>query len=481
MRIWLLVSILLQFKMSLMAMPNISVCANELVTLDDFIKNNAKETPFSWRNSNISIGLEAIGAGIIPHFIAVNATTENVVSLINYTTINQNGSAETFDFTLTVRPKPIVMLNTLSATLCNGTTFSQTLTSLPKGANFVFANNNPDVGVLAITNSKGLKFSPTNANREKKIANISIMPVLNGCIGAPQFVEMTVLPTPSVNPISDTAVCSGNMISTFFLGNLPETTFSWTNDNPSVGLPSTGSGNLNFRTGANLTGENQVANIIVTPRLNGCEGLSKSFKIIVKPAPILETTVFNFCVNDSGHIDFKTNLKATTVTTFGWISNNINTGVPPNGTENSLHFLASSNSATEVITTQLAVLATAEGCKAQTQAVVNIKPRPVLFNPGNLFIAMGQHVILHFMGDIEGTTFDWTNDKAAIGLPLSGSGDINFMAKINNARTPITANIIATPNLNGCIEQAQMFTITLQPTPSVSTPLATIPSKTGDK
>ena len=481
MRILLFVGILLQFKMSLTAMPNVSVCANEVVILDDFLKNNAKEKAYSWRNDNISIGLEAIGMGKIPQFSAINTTTENIVSTINYTTINQNGQVKKFDFTLTVRPKPLVMFSTLSATLCSGIAYHQTLTSVPHGATFKFTNDNPDVGMLAITNSNGLSFSSLNPNRENKIANISVMPSLNGCLGVPQFIELTVLPTPSVYPPSDMIVCSGDEVSAIFLGNLPKTIFNWSNDNPAIGLPRTGSGDLKFTTAANLSGENQVANIVVTPQLNGCDGLPKSFFIVVKPAPVLEKAVFNFCVNDSGHIAFKTNLKIAKATTFSWISDNSNRGIPPKGADSSITFKALSNNATEVITTQLTVLAVADGCKAQTQAAINIKPRPVLFNPGNLFIAMGQRVVLHFTADIEGTTFDWTNNKTEVGLPLSGSGDLDFMAKINNSNTTITANITATPNLNGCIEQAQMFTITLQPTPSVSTPLATIPSKTGDK
>jgi hypothetical protein len=482
MRILLLVGIQLLLKNALItAMPNVFVCANEVVILDDFLKNNAKERASYWRNDNISIGLVALGVGKIPQFVAINTTTENSVATVIYTTINQSGRVETLCFTITVRPKPLVMFSTLSATLCSGIAYHQTITSMPKGANFKLTNDNPDVGVLAITNANGLTFSPFNANREKKIANISVTPVLNGCVGVPQFVELTVLQDPSVYPPSDTIICSGSAISTVFSGNLPETTFNWTNDNPEIGLPSNGSGNLNFTTAANLSGENQVANIVVTPQLNGCDGVSKSFFIVVKPAPTLDKTVFSFCVNDSGAIAFKTNLKIPKATTFNWTSSNVQTGVPPSGGDSSLIFKALSNKTTEVVTTNVVVTTTADGCKTQTQAVINIKPRPVLFNPGNLFIAAGQPVVLHFTADMEGTTFDWTNDKSAIGLPLTGSGDLSFRAKNNDANTPITANIVATPNLNGCTEQAQMFTITLPPTPSVSTPLATIPSKTGEK
>jgi hypothetical protein len=48
---------------------------------------------------------------------------------------------------------------------------------------------------------------------------------------------------------------------------------------------------------------------------------------------------------------------------------------------------------------------------------------------------------------------------------------------MNTSNLPITTKITATPNFKGCAEQAQMFAITLLPTPSVSTPLATVPNK----
>jgi hypothetical protein len=482
MRILLLVGIQLLFKnASIIALPNVLVCANEVVILDDFLKNNAKEKASHWRNDNISVGLGANGTGKIPRFSAVNTTTENSVATIIYTTINSNGRVETFTFTLTVRPKPLVMFTTLSATLCNGIAYNQTLTSVPKGASFKLTNDNPDVGVLAISNPKGLNFSPFNANKEKKIANISVTPVLDGCVGVPQYVELTVLPTPSVSALSDTIVCSGDTVSTLFASNFKETTFNWTNDNPALGLPSTGSGSLNFATAANLTGENRVANIVVTPQLNGCDGLSKSFFIVVKPAPVLDKTVFNFCVNDSGAVVFRTNLKIAKPTTFNWTNSNSQTGIPLSGVDSSLIFKALSNKTSEVITSYVIVKTVADGCKAQTQVAINIKPRPVLFNPGNLFIATGQRVTLRFAADLEGTTVDWTNDNAVIGLPLNGSGNLDFLAKGNNSNFTIVANIVATPNLNGCTEQAQMFTITLPPNPSVSTPLATTPSKMGEK
>jgi hypothetical protein len=474
----LFISSLLLLKISLTAMPSVYVCANDLVNLEGFVKKNVKGTAFCWHNSNTKIGLAAMGGGGIPVFTAINATTDTLVSFISYTTTNSDGSAQTLDFTLTVRPKPILMLSSLNTTLCNGTTFNQTLTSLPKGAAFNFTTDNVTIGLLTSTTSRGLKFVALNTKGEVQNAHISITPVLNGCMGSSQFIQMVVLPTPVVYQPSDLLVCSSEAVSVLFSGLLTGTTFHWTNDNPSVGLPSAGSGNLNFRTAANITGVNQVANIVVTPYLNGCEGQPKSFKISVKPAPILSTTTFNFCVNDSVHIELKTNLLAATTETFIWANDNTKTGIPLNGSSKVLDFIAQSNLPTTVMTAHLTVSTIADGCSAWTQVAVNIKPRPNLFNPGNLFIATGQSVAIHFISDIEGTTFDWTNSLAAIGLPLSGSGDLRFMTAMNLTKSALTANIVATPSLNGCTEQAQTFTITLPPTPSVSTPFAKIPNKT---
>jgi hypothetical protein len=480
MKIWLLVSTLLLFKMSLSAMPNVYVCAGEIVNLDSFFANNAKGKALYWRHANIEIGLDSAGVGPIPYFTAVNGTTESIIDTLSCIIINAQGVAKTVDFTLTIRPKPLVMMPSLAAVVCNGNIFSQTLESTPKGAHFNLTGDNQDVSLLGIANSNGLNFSAFNEKQEKRTTNMSITPILNGCVGLSQFMELSVLPTPSVSMPSDTVLCSGDVMTTVFSSDFKETVFNWTNDNPATGVPARGSGSLNFRTVANLTGEDQVANIIVTPRLNGCDGTPKMFRITVKPAPILATTAYGVCVNDSGYIDLKTNLKLQKETVFSWVSDNINTGIPPMGNDSLLIFKALSNKLTEVITAKLIVLAKTDGCKARTQVAVNIKPRPVLYNPGNLFIAAGQRVKLHFLGDTEGTVFDWTNDKVAIGLPLSGSGDFDFSAKSNFSKTALTANIIVTPSLDGCTELPQMFTVTLPPTPSVSTPLATIPNKRDD-
>jgi gliding motility-associated-like protein len=55
--------------------------------------------------------------------------------------------------------------------------------------------------------------------------------------------------------------------------------------------------------------------------------------------------------------------------------------------------------------------------------------------------------IIKFTGAV-GNTFNWTNDKPGIGLPTSGTGDINSFIPINTGATPIVAHITVVPVSN---------------------------------
>lgn len=471
----LLISTFLHFSFSSIAPPSVYVCAEETVNLTEFVTKNALGTPFSWCNANMTIGLGSVGVGKIPTFRACNPATEDNVSMIHYTTIDANGRAHILAFNLVVRPKPfVVLLDAPNTTICNAKPFNQTLMSCPKGATFSLTKDNGDVGLLASATSKGLIFTIGNDSKVQKVVNIVLTPTLNGCVGTSKVLPFTVLPTPSVNQPTDLVMCSGDAIPSIFSAAIAETTFHWTNDNPAVGIAPEGIGPLNQWKTHNETGLNQVANITVTPRLNGCYGAPKVFKITVKPAPILRTTAFSFCTNDSAVMEFKTNLKVPTDTKFNWVSNNVNTGVPPAGDTKSLMFKALSNRMDEVITTRLTVRTLVEGCSATTMVAVNIKPLPVLYNPGNLFIEGGQRVGVRFTTNMEGTKIDWTNTETAIGLPRRGVSDIYFTADMNASNRPIVAKIMAIASLDGCSEQAQMFSLTLLKAPSVTTPLATV-------
>ena len=73
------------------------------------------------------------------------------------------------------------------------------------------------------------------------------------------------------------------MVNVSFDGSPLGSTFAWTNDNPAIGLPATGSGNIAFAS-ANVS-SSEVANITVTPVIGPCSGEPVTFTITVNPVP----------------------------------------------------------------------------------------------------------------------------------------------------------------------------------------------------
>ena len=104
------------------------------------------------------------------------------------------------------------------------------------------------------------------------MGNITVTPVLNGCIGT-QTVTITVNPISTVNAISDT-VCSGDIVPQIdFIGNNSSSVYSWVNDNSSIGLGTTGTDFIPSFVSNNLGTTTQDATIVITlpewmPRIN---------------------------------------------------------------------------------------------------------------------------------------------------------------------------------------------------------------------
>jgi hypothetical protein len=100
----------------------------------------------------------------------------------------------------------------------------------------------------------------------------------NGCTSSRIAVVATIKPNPTVSNPGNKTVCLGTSSPAInFSGSSTSSTYNWTNNNPSVGLAASGTGNITTFT-PSAAG---TALITVTPTLNGCTGTSVSFSIIV--------------------------------------------------------------------------------------------------------------------------------------------------------------------------------------------------------
>ena len=86
---------------------------------------------------------------------------------------------------------------------------------------------------------------------------------------------------------------------------------------------------------------------------------------------------------------------------------------------------------------------------------------PTAVNSGPTTVDDGDAVNISLNGSV-GANFSWINDNPAIGLGLSGNGNIVFNAT-NTGASPINATITVTPTIGTCVGDEVEFTITVNP------------------
>ena len=160
-------------------------------------------------------------------------------------------------------------------------------------------------------------FQVTNSTQSTISATITVTPSYqnNGifCDGNAETFTITVNPSPEMDNVEDVVLCN-NEISSIIEFTTPNTdgntTYTWTNDNTSIGLSSTGNGDIPSFTALNLSPITEVATITVTPTYenNGvvCIGDPQTFSIsVLSEIEITGTTVDALDCNDpnSGNIN----------------------------------------------------------------------------------------------------------------------------------------------------------------------------------
>ena len=96
--------------------------------------------------------------------------------------------------------------------------------------------------------------------------------------------------TPVWGSVDDQILCDNDFtVDADFTGSDPNNTYTWTNDNTSIGLVASGIGSTISSFQVTNSGPGiQVATITVTPELYGCIGPDSSFSITVNPLPIID-------------------------------------------------------------------------------------------------------------------------------------------------------------------------------------------------
>ncbi|MFZ2339055.1 MAG: PKD-like domain-containing protein, partial [Bacteroidales bacterium] len=288
--------------------PANQVVCNDAPTLDIVFTtgNTIGVTTYTWVNDTPSIGLGESGNGDIPLFIAVNdgdapvTATIEVTPHFTYGGITCDGPSKTF--TITVDPTPQIIPSTLTQTICNNgqtnivigspstyssgvITFDYTVTATGGVTGFT-------TPVTGLPKDHVIEDTLVNPTNEIQTVTYTITPVTaTGCGSGPATVIVTVLPTPLVAEPADQVLCNGELSSEVVPATLTigDVTFTWTNTDPSIGLPASGEGNIPSFAVVNNGDSPVVAEISIVPHFTFagfmCDGQPRVFTITVNPTP----------------------------------------------------------------------------------------------------------------------------------------------------------------------------------------------------
>lgn len=450
---------------------NQSVCDGTVTNAISFTGSVAN-TQFSWTNNNTSIGLAASGNGNIPAFTAVNNGNTSVTATITVTPSANGCPGPPETFTITVNPTPDVAQPS-NQTVCNGsTTTAINFTGAVAGTVYNWSNSNPSIGLAASGTGNIGSFTAINNSNVPVTATITVTPSATGCPGTPKSFNITVYPTPSVAQPANQSVCNGASTSAInFTGSVANTLFVWTNNNTSIGLAGSGNGDIPSFTATNSSLVPVTATITVVPSATGCTGNPQSFTISVKPTPSVVQPANQVLCNNAmtNPVVFTGNVAGTV---FTWTNSNPSIGLPAIG-NNSIPAFRAVNTGSNPVTATITIVPNAAGCTGNPESFTfTVNPTPNVVQPPNQQLCNGgQTNPVAFSGAVSGTVYTWTNTApATLGIPAGGTGNMPSYTVFSNGSSPATAGITVRPNANGCQGPAKVFSITINPIPSVAQP-----------
>ncbi len=415
------------------------------------------------------------------------------------TNICGNGTASTLPVTLNSPPVPVI---TGPASVCGysaGNVYSTTA-GMTSYTWTVSAGGMITAGGTANSNTATVTWTTPGAQTiSVNYANAA------GCSAAtPTIFPVTVAPGPTMNVVPNQVVCNGSPTTATAFSGAAGLIFNWTNNNPSIGLGASGTGNIASFNAVNSGGTPVTATVSVTPALPGASVQTVTGTLDVGDATIAGGRLYRDGVpstcatpkaypgtSGAGPYYYDTyNFTNTTgtsqcvsvtysspgsgnafVTAYNGSFNSANLGtnyiadggsssVGPAGATVTFSFNLA-NGATVVLVVNEAV--TSEVCTGYSLSVTGlptigciglpttftytVNPTPTVNPVANQNVCKNTNTApITFGSNVAGTTFTWTNSNTAIGLAASGTGNIPSFLATNTGANPISGTIVVTPS-----------------------------------
>ena len=303
--------------------------------------------------------------------------------------------------------------------------------------------------------------------------------VTNLCATPPidtsNFVKITVTASPVITGHINDTICAGDSSkATNWMSTIPGTTYTWTNSNPAIGLPASGTGPVpKFKTPDNIPMAQITGTITIRSFGGGCSGSPVTYTVFVRRKPSITLTGVSrfYCDGSSGNITVGTIAPGT----ISWVNDNPATGLAASGSNGLINFTATNLTTDSIISNVTAsAFNPTSGCTKDTSFRIVVYPRPNVVTLPNLAPCQGNTVtVAAFTSTVPGTTFAWINSNTAIGLGASGTGNIPSFNATNASPNSITGTITVSPSYKTCTGANKTFNITVDknaaPTVSIGT------------
>jgi gliding motility-associated-like protein len=450
------------FPITLPANP--TICAGQTVSIGPVCASGAS---YSWGPGT------ALSSSTTCNPIASPTTTTT------YSVVGVNGGCimGPSSITVSVNPTP-VMTSTNSATICGNGSVSIPLTSNLTSTYQWIAADNPNTTGESITTQTTSTLNNTIVNTTTSVQTViyTVTPTstLGSCTGTPQTVTVTVNPAPTMSSANTATICANATVNIPLTANIAGSTFTWiatdnTNTTGESLTTQTTATLSNTITNSTISSQNVIYTI--TPTAGGCLGTAQTATVTVNPTPVMtSTTTATLCSGGTVSIPLTSNIAST----YSWIAaDNLNT-TGESLTTQSTNTLSNSitNSSTSSQDVIYSVTPTAGGCSGTTQTVtVTVNPTPSVTSAGTATICTGATVNISLTSNVAGSTFTWiaTDNTNTTGESLTTQSTNTLSNTIVNGTTS-AQNVIytVTPFAGGCPGTAQTVTVTVNPTPAMT-------------
>ena len=454
------------FVVRVNALPvvNITSAANPKVCIGGTAAFTSNISGGTWYNSTSPTNATINSGGVATGLAAGTST-------IYYTYTDANSCSNTATQTLTINAAPVINTIAAPAAICSGTAtnISFSSTSASDTYNWSVASVTPasSVGGAAAGTGSPIAQTLTNTTTAAGVVKYSITAKdINGCVSTAATVSQTVNPRPTVNPVTTTAICSGNSANIALTSPAGGATFNWVRASTTGITPTNGSGNTSPIT-ETLTNTNTSSTNVtysVTASSNGCTGAIQTITQAIEPVPtVIAGNNTQFCKNG---ISFAINATTTNVVSGKWSSSDP-LGTFADATQKSTTYTPTANEKTIGTTTLIFKSNPSGACTTAVSGSYTITytnaPSISAGSDGN--VCMNAFPI-HLNGS--GTNVTWSTvtdgqfDNQTITNPVYTPG----AADISAGSVTLT---ITTPAANGCAQASANVTYTFLPLPAPPT------------